>query len=125
MGAQAVGGFATIAVVLLSQRWLIPGRREADGGDMFVRVRKGEAARIRARYGDRLADVAVPADPIEEFEVPCFDALLRLADEHGTRISCVPDRALGRDLYFVEGGGIRFRYRAAARPGVVPRAVTV
>ena len=92
---------------------------------MIVRTRRSEAARIRARHGNRLADVRAPVPSTEEFDVPSFDALLKLADEHETKVSCVADPALGRDLYFVDNGGIRYRYRAAARPGAVPRAVTV
>ena len=125
MGARAIEGFATIAAVMLSQRWLIPAPAAVDAGGMFERTRRGEAARIRARYGHRLAETRIPTKPTEEFEVPTFDALLLLADEHGTKVSCVPDPTIGRDLYFVDDGAIRYRYRAAPRRRAVPRAVTV
>ena len=125
MGAQAVGGFVTIAVVLLFERWLSPPLSTADAEGMNVRPKRGEAARIRARHSDRLDEVRVPTPMAEEFDVPSFDAVLRLADEHGARISFVSDPALGRDLFFVDNGGIRYRYRAAPRPGAVGWAVTV
>ena len=90
-----------------------------------MRSRRSEAARIRARHGARLDDVRLPPLTVQEFDVPNFDAILRLADEHGTRISCVSDPAFGRDLFFVDNGGVRYRYRATPRPGAVPTAVTV
>ena len=76
--------------------------------------RSCEADRIRARYGDLLVDGRERPEAREHVEVATIDTLVRLAYRVQTTVAHVPEPRTRRDLFFVDDGGVRYRYRAAA-----------
>ena len=54
-----------------------------------------------------------------------IDALVELAEQSGSPVLHVADQWTGADLFFVDDGGTRYRYRAAARAERKRRTVTV
>jgi hypothetical protein len=92
---------------------------------VFTR-RRSEADRIRAKFGSRLT----PAPPTlpraaEQLDVATIDALVELSEQCGSPVLHVTDQWTGADLFFVDDGGIRYRYRAAGRSDRYRRTVTI
>jgi signal peptidase I len=76
--------------------------------------RRGESARIEARFGKWLIPVHTDTLPsLNRFvEVESFDSLVRLAEHYG-HVILHEDRQ-GAHAYFVEESGVTYRYRAVA-----------
>jgi hypothetical protein len=90
--------------------------------------RRTEADRIRARLAE--AGVLVAAPPTlpraaENQSVPTIDALVKLSEQCGSPVVHVEDQWTGADVFFVDDGGTRYRYRAAGRPDRFRRPVRV
>ncbi len=75
------------------------------------RTARDEPARISARYGRMLVDVAAPAvDPKRVLDLPDMNTLARIAAHHGRLILHTVES--GTHVYLVEEGETVFRYRA-------------
>jgi signal peptidase I len=79
-------------------------------------ARRGEPARIEARYGQWLVPVhAGPGSVVgKTVQVESFDSLVRLATHYGHVV--LHERGDGFDAYAVEEGGVTYRYVVAAAP---------
>ena len=83
----------------------------------MIGKRRTEAHRIRTK----LAGVLVTAPPTlpraaEHLDVTTIEALVKLAEQSGSPVVHIADEWAGADLFFVDDGGTRYRYRAAGRP---------
>jgi hypothetical protein len=92
---------------------------------MIVR-RRTEADRIRAK----LAGVLVTAPSTlpraaEHVDVTSIEALVKLSEQCGSPVVHIADQWTGADVFFVDDGGTRYRYRAAGRPERFGRPVRV
>jgi len=88
--------------------------------------RRTEADRIRAKLGGAL--VSAPAQlphAVEQLDVATIDALVKLSEQCGSAVNHVEDRWTGADLFFVDNGGTRYRYRAAGEPDRFRRPVRI
>lgn len=92
----------------------------------MIGKRRTEAERIRAK----LAGVLVTAPPTlprpaESLDVASIDVLVKLAEQCGSPVVHIEDQWTGADVFFVDDGGTRYRYRAAGRPDGFRRPVWV
>jgi len=88
--------------------------------------RRSEAERIHARYGEVLVDVTGGLHrAAEELDVATIDALVKLAERCGRPVNHLPDPHAGADVYFVDDGGVRYRYRATGRQAAAGRRVVL
>jgi hypothetical protein len=92
----------------------------------MIGKRRTEADRIRAK----LAGVLVPAPPslpraAENLDVSSIDALVKLSDQCGSPVVHIEDQWTGADVFFVDDGGTRYRYRAAGRTDRARRPVRI
>lgn len=80
----------------------------------FRAARRGEAALIHARYGRWLVPVRDSDLPVlsKVIDVGSFDALVTIARHYGHLI--LHEQAAGADTYFVDEGGVTYRYRIGA-----------
>lgn len=86
---------------------------------------RSEAKRIGRRYRRLLVPAPTDIRPVtEEVDVSTFESLVQLAASAGSTVTHLPDPWGEADLYFVEDGGVRYRYRAAGRHRTA-RRVTV
>ena len=77
---------------------------------------RSEAQRISRRYRRILAPAPSDIRPVtEEVDVSSFESLAQLARAAGRSVTHLPDPWAEADVYFVEDGGVRYRYRAAGR----------
>ena len=88
--------------------------------------RRTEAERIRAQHRARLVAAPARLSPAAEVvDVVGIDALVRLADRCVVPVHHRADPRTGAEVYFVDDGGVRYRYRAAGRPAPHGRRVTL
>ena len=83
----------------------------------LLRLRRAdEPARIRARFGHLIVEIAVPRRRFAEHDVvmASFEDLVRVSDRHGRMILHARDG--DRHVYLVEDDGIAYRFEAEARP---------
>jgi hypothetical protein len=78
-------------------------------------IRRTEGERIRARYAHLLLAEPEPARFSEVVEVGTIQALARLAERCGGAVGHAHDVRSGRDAFFIDEGGIRYRYRTAPK----------
>ena len=85
-----------------------------DSVDMIGK-RRTEADRIRAKFG-RVLTPAPPALPrsAERCDVASIEDLVELAARFGAPVMHVEDKWTGADLFLVDDGETRYRYRAEA-----------
>jgi hypothetical protein len=77
---------------------------------------RSEAKRISRRYRRILAPAHGDIRSVtEEVDVGSFESLAQLAKAAGRTVTHLPDPWAEADVYFVEDGGIRYRYRATGR----------
>ena len=77
---------------------------------------RSEAHRISRRYRRILAPASGDLRPVtEEVDVASFESLADLAVAAGRTVAHLPDPWAEADVYFVEDGGVRYRYRATGR----------
>ncbi len=98
-------GLAALAGALCVGLLFLLGLRRAD-----------EPARIRARFGHLIVEIAVPRRRFAEHDVvmASFEDLVRVSDRHGRMILHARDG--DRHVYLVEDDGIAYRFEAEARP---------
>lgn len=78
--------------------------------------RADEPARIRARFGHLIVEIAAPRRRFAEHDVvmASFEDLVRVSDRHGRMI--LHAREGDRHVYLVEDDGIAYRFEAQGRP---------
>jgi hypothetical protein len=73
-----------------------------------------------------VVDAPAAVSHVTDFvDVTSVDVLVKLAVKVGTSVLRIPDQWTGADVFFVDDGGTRFRYRAAARSDGDRRALTI
>ncbi len=80
----------------------------------FRAARRGEVALIHARYGRWLVPVRDSDLPVlsKVIDVDTFDALVTIARHYGHLV--LHEEGAGADTYFVDEGGVTYRYRTGA-----------
>ena len=99
LGVAALAGALGIGLLFLR------GLRKAD-----------EPARIRARFGHLIVEIAAPRRRFAEHDavMASFEDLVRVSDRHGRMI--LHAREGDRHVYLVEDDGVAYRYEAESRP---------
>jgi hypothetical protein len=95
------------------------------GAVVFLGVGRGEAARIRARYGSMVISVAearLPSDESQQIRLASIQDLVRLANRD-SRMVFHQVRQDGADVYFIQDGSLTYLYVSAGRPPSSPATV--